>query len=411
VVTGPHQPPKALWNNGLLRPFLVLITLFSLSLPLAAQDNLPRLLLTARRLHRLKLDRQRQTERWVHFEDRVRTVPDSPERGFELALYATVTGDDALCREAIQWGLAHPAEHRQNALIVNWCETALSAGQRQSLLAPSLAANDTKPFTSARDRLFVEIAQGQASRSSIRAQWSHLLPMIQRDPRVCLPEFYALFEFLDAADRTFRLDLRQDDGHLFTELPSVFLLSLGPGKLQQPDWQTRIAGLMMVSLDPNLQGASFIQGWAMEDPKMVREGPGVAYEFLWADPYLPGLGFYNMEPWVYDRPSGLLLARSSWDANACRISLYHGNLKSFQCPANPPAASQEFGKLTLVPLERQCVTVPPQKGRTYILSNLQPKATVQWQNDRSKLNGTADASGLFRVSAETVGKVCRANAK
>jgi hypothetical protein len=395
----------------LLRPFLVFIALSLLSFPLAAQDNTPRLLLTARRLHRLKLDRQRQTERWVHFEDRVKNVPDSPERGFELALYSTVTDDESPCQEAARWGLTHPAEHRQNALIVNWCEAALSASQRQSLLAAPLAENVAKPFTSARDQLFVQLAEGRASRSSIRAQWSRLLPLIQQDPRVCLPEFYALFEFLDAADNTFRLDLRQDDGHLFAELPSVFLLSLEPGKLQNPDWETRIAGLMMVSLDPNLQGSSFIQGWAMEDPKMTREGPGVAYEFLWADPYLPGLGFYNMEPWVYDRPSGLLLARSSWEAKACRISLFRGSVKSLQCPPDVPAAFRVFGRLTLVPLERQCVTVPPQRDRTFIITNLKPGATVEWQNGRQKMSGIADASGLFRLSGETVGKICRADAK
>ena len=31
----------------------------------------------------------------------------------------------------------------------------------------------------------------------------------------------------------------------------------------------------------------------MEDPKMATDGPGVAYEFLWANPYLPGLGYHN----------------------------------------------------------------------------------------------------------------------
>ena len=39
---------------------------------------------------------------------------------------------------------------------------------------------------------------------------------------------------------------------------------------------------------------------------MIREGPGVAYEFFWADPYLPGVGYQNLDPWVYDRPGGSL---------------------------------------------------------------------------------------------------------
>jgi hypothetical protein len=50
-----------------------------------AQDS-PRLLLTPQRLRRLQRDRARQTLRWQNFEARVQSVPDSPERGFELAL-------------------------------------------------------------------------------------------------------------------------------------------------------------------------------------------------------------------------------------------------------------------------------------------------------------------------------------
>ena len=116
-----------------------------------------------------------------------------------------------------------------------------------------------------------------------------------------------------AMQTNFHTDLRRENSDLFSQLPAVFLLSLSPDQLQQPAWRTRIAGLIMVNVDPNLQASSFVQGWAMEDPKQQKEGPGVAYEFLWADPYLPGLGYFNMEPWVYLRDSGFLIARSNWE--------------------------------------------------------------------------------------------------
>lgn len=399
----------------MLRISLALLFLSAVSFSLAAQESTPRLLLTARRLHRLKLDNQRQTTRWSDFEDRVKNVPDSPERGFELALYSAVTGDETFCQEAVRWGLAHPANHRQNALIVNWCGTVIDAAGRKALLPSPVITDPAKPFSSARDEAFVRIARGDASADSIvahmRAQWSRLLPLIQHDPRVCLPELYALFEFLDAADKLFRADLRQNDGQLFANLPGVFLLSLSSEQLEKPKWQTRVAGLMMVSLDPNLQGSSFVQGWAMEDPKTVHDGPGVAYEFLWANPYLPGLGYYNMPPWVYDRPSGLLLARSSWEAPACRISLFRGQLESLGCPPDVRTAPAEFGKLTLLPLQKSCATVPAQGGRTFIISGLEPQAIVQWQEGGKKVSGRADASGLFQLSAETVGKVCQSDSR
>jgi hypothetical protein len=391
-----------------LRTLLALLFVSVASFSLTAQESAPELLLTPRRLHRLKLDSQRQTQRWVTLENRVKTVPDSPERGFELALYAAVSGDDTFCHEAARWAIDHRTEYRQLALVATWCEATINADDRKAILAATVSENPAKPFTSARDKLFLQIARGEASRGSIRAQWARLLPLIQRDPRVCLPEFYALFEFLDVADKSFRMDLRQDDGQLFGIMPSVFLLSLPSGQIERPDWQTRIAGLMMVNLDPNLQGSSFVQSWAMEDPKTVHQGPGVAYEFLWANPYLPGLGFYNMQPWVYHESSGLLLARTSWDAGACRVSAFHKSPEFAHCPSDARRTRIDFGKLILLPIERLCVTVQPQRDRTVILSNLEPRATVQWQEGRKKMSLTADASGLLLLSAETTGKVCEA---
>jgi hypothetical protein len=317
-----------------------------------------------------------------------------------------VSGDDTFCHEAAQWAIDHRTEYRQSALVATWCEAAINANDRKAILASPPPENPGKPFTSARDKLFLQIARGEASKGSIRAQWARLLPLIQRDPRVCLPEFYALFEFLDVADKSFRMDLRQDDGEIFGKIPSIFLLSLSSGQIEKPDWQTRIAALMMVSLDPNLQGSSFVQSWAMEDPKTVHQGPGVAYEFLWANPYLPGLGFYNMQPWVYDESSGLLLARTSWDAGACRVAAFHKSPEFANCPSDARNTPIDFGKLTLLPIERVCVTVPFRGDRTFILSNLKPRATVQWQEGRKKMSRIADASGLLLLSAETTGKVC-----
>ena len=51
-------------------------------------------LLTAQQLKRLGRDRERKTERWSNFQHRIDSAPDSPERGFELALYYAVTHDD-----------------------------------------------------------------------------------------------------------------------------------------------------------------------------------------------------------------------------------------------------------------------------------------------------------------------------
>src|SRR5690242_1438062 len=81
------------------------------------EDHTPQLLLGPKLLRRLQRDRQRETVRWLNFEKRVQTAPDSPERGFELALYYAVTRDPQRGREAVQWALTHPCERRQTALV------------------------------------------------------------------------------------------------------------------------------------------------------------------------------------------------------------------------------------------------------------------------------------------------------
>lgn len=222
-----------MWNNVVLRLFtsLFLITLF---LPSAfSEDNQPKLLLSPRRLHRLKLDVQRQTDRWTALERRVKTVPDSPERGFELALYSAASANPDYCLQAVPWGLGHPDAARQNALIADWCRSGITDSDRKRLLSvrSKPAAN---PFEAARDDLFIAIASGKASRDSVRQQWSRLLPIIQRDPRACLPSIYALFEFLDSVNQVFRLDLRQDDASLFANLPYTFLLAIPPQQVENP---------------------------------------------------------------------------------------------------------------------------------------------------------------------------------
>jgi hypothetical protein len=387
----------------LIRLSLLCLIVFSLR----AQDTSPRLLLTARRLHRLKLDRERNTARWSNFEHRVKTVPDSPQRGFELALYGIVASDAPSCHAAIQWGLKHKSEYRQTALIADWCQAQISESDRVALLADPPAFQANRPFTSARNVLFSQVARGEGSRDSAKEQWAQLLPLIQRDPRVCLPEAYALYEFLDAANTNFRIDLRQDDPRLFSNFPLLLLLSLHPAEVEQPQWKQRMGGLMMVNVDPNLQASSFVQGWALEDPRMVLDGPGIAYEFLWANPYLPGLGYYNMDHWFYDPDSGLLLARKSWDANSCWVSIFHGKVDTLQCAGDILNAPTKFGKLTLMPMKEQCEQVTVQPGEAVILSRLNPGRKLAWETNGEKFKAHADASGLALVSMSGTGRVCQ----
>src|SRR5581483_11602842 len=96
------------------------------------------------------------------------SVPDSPERGFELALYYAVTRDEARGREAIQWALAHRCEKRQVALVLDWCGSLANPDERAKLAEKSTMTDcaqagmaGTAFIPSMRDKLFLQIAAGE----------------------------------------------------------------------------------------------------------------------------------------------------------------------------------------------------------------------------------------------------------
>ncbi len=220
-------------------------------------------------------------------------------------------------------------------------------------------------------------------------------------------QLYAACEFLMAYRRAERVDLRQDAARFFSDLPTEFLLSLKPDRVEHPDWMTHIAALGLVSVDPNLQGSQFLQGWAMEDRQMIREGPGVAYELLWADPYLPGVGYQNLDPWVYDPDAGRLFARSDWTPHACWVAISKAGIEEEHCAAGWQRVTTNFGHLALIPLTAPCVELPPRKSNEFaIVWKLPPGQAVAFTADKDQHAAHADVAGMLQLGANIGGKVC-----
>jgi hypothetical protein len=366
-------------------------------------DEPPQLLLTPKRLKRLQRDRERQTARWINFENRVNSVPDSSERGFELALYYAVTRDETHGREAIQWALGHKCATRQVALILDWCAALISDAERQKLITPDCTAGiagRVAQLEPVRDALFMRIVRGEET--GHLATGKELERSGLTDPR----ELYAACEYIEAVRQTQHLDLRQDDAAFFKLLPAEFLLSMKPAELAHPPWQASAAALALVSLDPNLEGSQFLQGWAIEDRQMIREGPGVAYELLWGDPYLPGVSYQNLDPWSYD-PSGRLLARTDWSIHACWINISAGGIEEANCPAGWREHPQTFGHMTLIPMAQPCTEVPHVQGReAAIIWRLPPHQTISYIFREKQVSSQADAAGLWLLPGYIEGKVC-----
>jgi hypothetical protein len=370
-------------------------------------EHSPQLLLTPKLLRRLQRDRERQTVRWMNFEKRVQTVPDSSERGFELALYYAVVHNPERGKQAIAWVLAHKCQRRQAALVLDWVADLLSAVDRKAITGADCdAAGDVSLLRVTRDRAFMMLANDETVRPLVSESWPIFRKNL-RDPALLQPDaLYALCEFLQVTRAATHNDLRNEEPEFFSRLPKEYLLSLRPKQIEQPEWIAHIAALAMVALDPNLENSQFLQGWAMEDQQMVREGPGVGYEFLLADPYLPGIAYQNTDPWVYD-PAGLLIARTNWDLNACWLSIRRGKTVQENCGADPPRQAMRFGTLQLLPMTPPCEDVPFLKNsETAILGKLLPDAPLVYEHDKRRMLTKADAAGLWRAPNEGSGRLC-----
>lgn len=382
----------------------LLLTLFGMSATCFGQTGGqgPKLLLTPQRLRRLKRDCERQTVRWVNFEDRVRTVSDSPERGFELALYYAVTGDDARGREAIDWALK-ANDRRQAALVLDWCGPLLTDDARRKLVSRV----STPSATGLRDRLFSAIVSNRAIPDYTDAEKKAFINDLQRGGFTDPEKLYAACEFLMVYRTVERIDIREDAALFFSELPTEFLLSLKPDRAEHPEWMVHIAALALIAVDPNLQTSQFLQGWAMEDRQTIRDGPGVAYELLWADPYLPGVGYQNLDPWSYDSDTGRLFARTDWSPQACWIAVSPSRVEEEHCPANWQQETTKFGHLLLVPLRAECAELPARMGNDLgIIWKLPPNQAVVFIADKQQHTARADPAGMLRLGANITGKVC-----
>jgi hypothetical protein len=325
-----------------------------------ASGHHPSLLLTPARLHLLKRERERQSPRWRQFETLIVGKASLPERPFADVLYFQVTGDAEAARRAIGWALREGADLRQLALVFDWCQAALAEQESAALAAKLERAILRPPATAgveeARSRAFAAIAlAGTAPEVSERElrrivdDWwrGKVLPSLgagddifPRDSR------YALFEMLHAVRDNLNIDLRESARRYFSELPAVDLLSYYPAPYQAPENEYRIpaaagagfdlraaesaraADLAMAAYDTTSVANQYLQGWLLHDLFVMHGSFGAPYEFLWANPYQPGLSYYHAPLAAHDSVVGQLFIRSGWDDDARWAGFFGGRLQT-----------------------------------------------------------------------------------
>ena len=322
----------------------------------------PRLFLTSQRLRLLKRERDRDSMRWHQFALLVRAAAQMPEPGFALGLYFAVTGDTAFGKRAADWALGPATDLRQLALVYDWCQPAMNAAQSKALAAKIRRMTEqplAASVTGRRDRLLAVIATADDEqhseegllRETIQQWWRAGLAPKLASGVTAIPhdQLYALLELMHAIRDSTKIDLREDAPEYFKELPKYQILGNYPAPLAAPENEYRIpvykgsvepdvdraalaraAGLSMVAFDNNAFENQYLQGWLIQDRFMMQGTFGAPYEFLWANPYQPGLSYFQLPVVYHDANRGTLFVRSNWEDEAVWFGLYEGEAQLFQ---------------------------------------------------------------------------------
>ena len=397
----------------------------------------PRLLLTPQRLRLLQRERERQSPRWEQFDSLMSggAPPgiNAAEPGFAWALYYQVTGQPAAASRAIEWALGDVTDLRQLALVFDWCGPAMTPAQSDRLAAKIQMAL-AKPATDVRSqdaRVLAAIAladrlpdQGNAVLSEIVQKWWRTQIVPQLATRLPRDQRYALYEMLHVLRDNVKIDLRESAASYFQDLPLAHLTGHYPAPFAAPENEflipvylhdgksrssgcghaLRAAGPATVAYDTNALDSQLLQGWLMRNRFMMRGSLGAVYEFLWANPYQPGLN-YDQVPLVFHQPyTGEVFARTSWDEDATWIGYFEGRLQLFQNGSlqtlrqGAAVGPIQVGTATIVSAPSKDAAKFRVSNETLFVLGLAPRSEYAVEIDDQELEFLdTDAGGTLRV--------------
>lgn len=406
----------------------------------AVYGDAPRLFLRPARARLLRRERERDSIRWQQFDALISGKAALPEPAFAYALHYQASAAETSARTAIAAALRPGVSIRDAALVFDWCSPAMTereAAQLASVLARSLQ-RPAKPgfdIPDWRDRALAAIAlgaqlpdRGESVLKMLVERWrSTVLPAMRSgaDP-VPARNRYALAELLHAIRDTLEIDLRDGAKDYFRELPVLHLHSHYPAPLPtveneyripllaegaEPDLReaalSRAAGLALVAYDNNLLEHQFLQGWLVQDRFLMRGGFGIPYEFLWANPYQPGLSYAHLPLLLHYPKRGLLLARSSWEEDAEWIGFLNGTMQYFEngklAVFRPSTKPKRVGPAKfLLGQDRMQLTLDEPEPVTIFLLNLKPNQLYEIEvDDEEMTERRADAGGVLALPFTT----------
>ncbi len=421
-------------------------SLLLLTLPAVAQTgsdedfhiytDSPRLILTKNRLRLLQRERSRQSMRWTQLDSLITGGAPMPEPGLAWALYYQVAKDDASGKKAVEWALGDTQDLRQLALVFDWCGPVMTKAQSDRLgakIEKTLSASpDNARQQSARALAAIAIADrlpdhADAILKDVVLKWwrgTAVARIEQGQPPIPREQLYYFYELMHAVRDNLKIDLRESANAYFKTLPTDHIAAHYPSPLESAENEYRVpvyfrngdpdvneaamsraAELAMVAYDDNALESQFLQGWLMQDRFLMRSGLGSVYEFLWANPYQPGLSYFHIPLVFHDAHTGHVFARTSWDEDATWVGYFEGHLQMFRdghietLRAGASTKPVRIGDALLLSADSKDATKFRADAEAIFVMNLSPKTHYDVEIDDEELSDLeTDAGGTLVLS-------------
>ena len=324
----------------------------------------PRLFLDADRLRRLERDAERQTPRFLRLQELLRTGAPIEDKPATQALLWRLVKDEQAGRAAVEWaagaaagGFSQPGELRQGALVFDWTQDLLDDAGKAAIVkglaagaenATSLAGSDIEAVRAGILASIAAAGHWDGSEAALGAllsrQWEReILPLLQGGQLTDKgAELVALLEICHVIRLNLERDLWLEAPAAFHELPMARILSYLPGAEISDEGRLRrraisdgsardlalgrVAEMLLVSYEIGVRDFQFLQGWLRNDSFTLTGPLGAFYEFLWINPYVPGLSPSSGPIATYDSVRGRVFARHSWDDGALWLGWFGGKL-------------------------------------------------------------------------------------
>lgn len=387
---------------ALLACWLLPATLFGQAEYRVYSDH-PRIFLDNDRLRRLTRDAERETPRWRRLQTALAESTELVELPLAQALAFQAGADEASGRAAVDWALTMdanwaPGDLRLAALVFDWCQPLLSDAERAQLVSVLAKGSESASrlagldITNVRDGLLASIALAghwDGSEAAIgrfvEQQWGQdILPLLEQGQLTDQAhELIAVLEISHAFRHNLERDLWLHAAKVFDPLPVSRILSYLPGSLESEEGRLRrpfpltagtdparqallgrIAEMLLVAYKPSTRRFQYLQGWLRNDSYTLKGALGTPYEFMWVNPYLPGLSPSSGLALAHDPIRGRLFARQGWDESDLWIGYSDGVLKIF--------AGGELS--TIRPEDKQAPIAIP--GAAIVMPQIPSKVTV-----------------------------------